>query len=48
MKILYSEIVTLLRNKERSDVLLMRLTLAEKALNAPRTAEHIEIIRARL
>lgn len=43
----YSEVITLLKNKERSDILLMRLALAEKALSAPKTNEHQEIIRSR-
>lgn len=43
----YSEVMTLLKDKERSDILLMRLALAEKALNAPRAAEHQEVIRSR-
>jgi hypothetical protein len=43
----HQKVIALLKNKERSDVLLMRLTLAETAINAPRAAEHREIIRAR-
>lgn len=43
----HSEVIALLENKERSDVLLMRLTLAENAIKAPRAAEHQAIIRAR-
>jgi hypothetical protein len=43
----YSEVIKLLKDKERSDILLLRLALAEKALNAPRAAEHQEIIRSR-
>jgi len=43
----HSEVIKLLKDKERSDVLLMRLALAEKAINAPRAAEHQAIIRAR-
>ena len=43
----YLEVISLLKDKERSDVLLMRLALAEKASKAPKTAEHEEVIRAR-
>jgi Flp pilus assembly protein TadD len=43
----HSEVIKLLKDKERSDVLLMRLALAEKAINAPKAAEHQAIIRAR-
>lgn len=43
----YSEVIALLKDKERSDILLMRLALAEKALQAPRAAEHEAVIRAR-
>lgn len=43
----YSEVITLLKDKERSDVLLMRLALAEHASKAPKAAEHQDIIRAR-
>lgn len=43
----YSEVITLLKGRERSDILLLRLALAEKALNAPRAAEHQEVIRSR-
>lgn len=43
----YAEVIELLRNKERSDVLLMRLALAEKEISAPKAAEHREVIRAR-
>ena len=43
----HQEVIALLKGKERSDVLLMRLALAEKALNAPKAAEHQEIIRNR-
>lgn len=43
----YSDVIELLRHRERSDVLLMRLALAEKAINAAGAAEHSEIIRAR-
>ncbi len=34
------EVVTLLKNKVRSDVLLLRLALAERALNMPVAGEH--------
>ena len=37
----------LLKDKERSDILLMRLALAEKASKAPKAAEHEEMIRTR-
>jgi hypothetical protein len=43
----YDEVIQLLKGKERSDVLLMRLALAEKASNAPKAAEHQEVIRSR-
>jgi Flp pilus assembly protein TadD len=43
----YDEVIALLKDKERSDVLLMRLTLAEKEMQAPKAAEHQEVIRAR-
>jgi Flp pilus assembly protein TadD len=43
----HSEVIALLRGKERSDILLMRLALAEKALNTAKAAEHQEVIRAR-
>lgn len=43
----YGEVIALLRDKERSDILLMRLALAEKAVQAPKAAEHQEVIRAR-
>lgn len=43
----HSEVIVLLKGKERSDVLLMRLALAEKALKSPRAAEHEAVIRAR-
>jgi len=43
----HSEVITLLKDKERSDILLMRLALAEKALQAPKAAEHEAVIRAR-
>jgi Flp pilus assembly protein TadD len=43
----YKEVINLLQGKERSDVLLMRLTLAETASNAPKANEHREVIRSR-
>lgn len=43
----YREVVTLLKGKERSDVLLVRLALAEKALATPLAKEHEQAIRAR-
>lgn len=41
------EVVALLKGKERSDVLLLRLALAEKAIALPAAAEHEAAIRAR-
>ena len=43
----YSDVINLLKDKERSDVLLMRLALAEKAIAAPKAAEHEDMMRAR-
>ena len=43
----YGEVIELLKNKERSDILLMRLALAEKAGKAPKAEEHQEMIRTR-
>ncbi|MFA6902174.1 MAG: hypothetical protein WC236_03725 [Gallionellaceae bacterium] len=43
----YGEVIALLSGKERSDVLLMRLALAEQAGNTPQAGKHREIIRAR-
>lgn len=43
----YREVVELLKGKERSDVLLVRLALAEKALVLPQAKEHEAAIRAR-
>ena len=43
----YRDVVKLLVGRERSDVLLVRLALAEKALGLPAAREHEEIIRAR-
>jgi tetratricopeptide (TPR) repeat protein len=42
-----AEVVELLKEKERSDILLMRLALAEKALNLPKAKEHEAVIQAR-
>lgn len=42
-----AEVVELLKGKERSDILLMRLALAEKALNLPKAKEHESVIKAR-
>lgn len=42
-----AEVVKLLRGKERSDVLLVRLALAEKALGLREAGEHEATIRAR-
>ena len=42
-----AEVVELLKEKERSDILLMRLALAEKALNLPKAKEHEAVIKAR-
>lgn len=41
------EVVPLLVDWVRSDILLLRLALAEKALKAPKAAEHIEALRSR-
>jgi Tfp pilus assembly protein PilF len=41
------DVVKLLKGKERSDVLLVRLALAEKALALPQAREHEAAIRAR-
>ncbi len=43
----YSDVIALLRGNERSDVLLMRLALAEKASKAPKAGEHQEVLRNR-
>lgn len=43
----HREVVELLKGKERSDVLLVRLALAEKALTLPQAKEHEAAIRAR-
>ncbi len=42
-----SEVIPLLRDWVRSDVLLLRLALAEKATGAPLAKEHIGALRAR-
>lgn len=42
-----AEVVALLRDWVRSDILLLRLALAEKALLAPAAKEHIEALKAR-
>lgn len=41
------EVVPLLVDWFRSDILLLRLALAEKALRAPKAAEHVEALRSR-
>ncbi|HUL93023.1 MAG TPA: hypothetical protein VLV56_11795 [Burkholderiales bacterium] len=41
------EVIPLLVDWFRSDILLLRLALAEKALRAPKAAEHIEALRSR-
>jgi hypothetical protein len=41
------EVVPLLIDWVRSDILLLRLALAEKALKAPKAGEHIEALRSR-
>jgi hypothetical protein len=41
------EVVPLLAEWVRSDILLLRLALAEKALKAPKAGEHIEALRSR-
>jgi tetratricopeptide (TPR) repeat protein len=43
-----AEVVTLLKDKTRNDVLLLRLALAEKKLGAPATAEHQAAIQSRI
>ena len=43
----YHEVITLLKGKERSDVLLMRLALAEKNLGSAQAKQHEQVIRAR-
>jgi predicted Zn-dependent protease len=42
-----AEVVAALREWVRSDVLLLRLALAEKALNVPQAREHIQALKAR-
>ena len=41
------EVITLLKDKERSDVLLIRLALAEKTVKSPKATEHEAVIKAR-
>jgi hypothetical protein len=41
------EVVPLLVDWFRSDILLLRLAIAEKALKSPKAAEHIEALRSR-
>ncbi len=43
----HAEVVTLLRDWTRSDVLLLRLTLAEQALGAPEFRAHAQSLRER-
>jgi Tfp pilus assembly protein PilF len=42
-----AEVIALLREWVRSDILLLRLALAEKTLDAPAAKEHIQALRAR-
>ena len=42
-----AEVIALLRDWVRSDILLLRLAFAEKALDAPAAKEHIEALRSR-
>ncbi len=42
-----AEVIALLRDWVRSDILLLRLALAEKALGAPAAKEHIQALKAR-
>jgi predicted Zn-dependent protease len=42
-----AEVVGALRDWARSDVLLLRLALAERALDAPQAKEHIQALKAR-
>jgi hypothetical protein len=42
-----SEVVTLLKDKTRSDILLMRLVIAEQKLNSPDFAKHRDMLIAR-
>jgi predicted Zn-dependent protease len=42
-----AEVVAVLRDWARSDVLLLRLALAEKALDAPQAREHVQALKAR-
>ena len=41
------EVIPLLVDWVRSDILLLRLAIAEKALKAPKAAEHVEALRSR-
>jgi len=41
------EVISLLVDWFKSDILLLRLAIAEKALNAPKANEHIEALRSR-
>jgi hypothetical protein len=41
------EVIPLLIDWFRSDILLLRLAIAEKAVKAPKAAEHIEALRSR-
>jgi Tfp pilus assembly protein PilF len=43
----HAEVVALLKREIRADALLLRLTMAEHALNAPGAAEHTEALKAR-
>jgi len=42
-----AEVVTLLKDWTRSDVLLLRLALAEKAVKAPALDQHVQNLKAR-
>lgn len=44
----YEEVVKLLRERTRNDVLLLRLALAEKALRGPDAAAHQAVLQARI
>jgi hypothetical protein len=43
----HSEVVALLKDKTRSDILLMRLVIAEQKLNSPEFAQHRDALIAR-
>lgn len=43
----HAEVAALLKNELRADGLLLRLTLAERALQAPRGSEHVDALKAR-